>query len=136
MTETAGAARRDSRGFTLVEVLVAFAILALSFAALMQAFSGGLRLLSASGARTEALRLAESRLSEAGRSAPLAPGTASGEEGRYRWRLDVTPYDDGEGAAAQLPPVYLVTVTVSWGINKSLSLSTADFGQSPHEQAP
>lgn len=118
------------RGFTLVEILVAFAILALTFAVVMQAFSGGLRLLSASGSRAEAFRLAESRLAETGRAVPLVPSAESGEEGHYRWRVDVTPYESEAANDTELavPRPYLVTVTVRWGGGRSLTLSSVELG--------
>lgn len=134
MTDRGKLVRRPPRGFTLVEILVAFAILVLTFAAVMQAMSGGLRILSVSGAHAEATRLAESRLAEAGQKAPLSPGVAEGTEGRYRWRTEVTPYDGTNSAAkATAPPLYLVTVTVRWNANRRVTLSTAEFGPPPNE---
>jgi general secretion pathway protein I len=130
MVELRALLRMRRRGFTLVEILVAFAILALTFGVVMQALSGGLRLLSASGSHAGALRLAETRLAEAGRSFPVLPSAQTGEEGRYRWRLDIAPYD-GNGSKLEAPSVpgaYTVTVTVSWGRGRSLTLSTVDLG--------
>ncbi|MFP3942277.1 MAG: prepilin-type N-terminal cleavage/methylation domain-containing protein [Alphaproteobacteria bacterium] len=120
---------RHRAGFTLIEILVAFAILVLALAAVMQGLSGGLRMLSVSDAHAEALRIAENRLAEAGRAFPLRPGTKTGEDGRYRWRVDMAPHEAEDAVAApSLPAAYAVTVTVRWGGGRSLRLSTLTFG--------
>jgi general secretion pathway protein I len=118
---------RGRAGFTLLEVLVAFVILALSLGAVYQAFGIGARNARVAEAYTVAALLAESRLTAAGIEAPLFAGTAEGEFGRYRWRQVVTTAGDpaqpasvaGAGAvrAAQPQPaqLYEVVVTVSWG---------------------
>jgi len=117
----------DRRGFSLIEILVAFAILALSFVAISQAFSGGLRMLSASGSYAGALRVAESRLAEAGRLSPLAPGVTEGKSGIYTWRLEVAPYD---GSDAGLPQAHEAVATVTWegGGARTVSLRTIYLG--------
>lgn len=120
--------RGNRRGFTLVEILVAFAILALTLAAVMQALSGGLRILSTSDAHSIALRIAETRLAEAGRSMPLESSVETGEDGRYRWRLEITPYDGKAGPGSAIPSAYTVRVSVSWGGGRNLTLSTVKLG--------
>ncbi|HUF57702.1 MAG TPA: prepilin-type N-terminal cleavage/methylation domain-containing protein [Thermohalobaculum sp.] len=67
--------RSRSRGFTLVEVLVAFVILALSLAATYAALSGALRWEARAGETVAGVLTARSWLDEAGRSRPLAEGT-------------------------------------------------------------
>lgn len=121
--------RRDSTpGFTLLEVLVAFAILAISLGAVYQAFGIGARNARASEAYTVAVLLAESELAAAGVETPLFPGAEEGTFGRYNWRRTVIPASEtpaSEQASEQSAPsssvtakgvqLYEVTVTVRWG---------------------
>jgi general secretion pathway protein I len=85
-------ARRDrERGFALLEILVAFVILALGLGAI----STGVVVAMRSDARTQvnrtALRVAQSRLEAAGISEALAPGTREGLiADKFRWRQTVT----------------------------------------------
>jgi general secretion pathway protein I len=85
-------ARRDGeRGFALIEILVAFVILALGLGAI----STGVVVAMRSDARTQvnrtALRVAQSRLEAAGISEALAPGTREGLiADKFRWRQTVT----------------------------------------------
>jgi len=83
--------RRGERGFALLEILVAFVILALGLGAI----STGVALAMRSDARTQtsrvALRLAQSRLEAAGISDVLTSGYREGLIAeRYRWRQKVT----------------------------------------------
>ena len=83
--------RRGERGFALLEILVAFVILALGLGAI----STGVALAMRSDARTQtsrvALRLAQSRLEAAGISDVLTSGYREGLIAeRYRWRQNVT----------------------------------------------
>lgn len=117
-------------GYTLIEVLVAFMILALALTVLMRIFSGGLRNVSVSSDYAMATLIAESRLAAAGIDVPLRPGETSGTEGeRFQWTLNVQDYQPRPGyrSAAQGVDAYRVTVTVEWpnGDNtRSVGLST------------
>lgn len=83
-----------SRGFSLLEVLVAFAFFALAGTALHGVFSGALRNASAAEEHTRAALIAESRLAALGHEKILSVGTESGEaEGdKFRWVMEVRPY--------------------------------------------
>ena len=106
---------RSSGGFSLLEVLVAFAILALSLGVLMQLFSGGMRNTLVSDGYSRAVELAESTLALAGTEIPLEPGGHSGEEKGLRWQLNIQPYPPQELLA---PPEHIeafhVSVRVTW----------------------
>lgn len=108
------------RGFTLLEVVAAFAILALGLALTMQIAAGGMRQARQAAEYTEASLLAQSLLDTVGVGERLEVGSDSGEwEGGYRWQLEVAPYEvPAEGAFAdpQTSPVRLLelTLTVSW----------------------
>ena len=87
------ATRED--GFTLIEVIVAFVILALSLITLYRALGGAY-----SGARRvalqdEALAVGQSQMARIGNDIPVAPGMLDGRLSRgSTWRLvveDITP---------------------------------------------
>lgn len=120
--------RRAERGFTLLEVLVAFAILAVSLGGLMVAFSDGLRTTNRSVTISTATLQAQSLMEEVGRSIPVRPGQVTGvlEDGA-RWQVTVEPFDTGEsGAAAVVRSLfaYRVDVTVEWDIGRTVSLTS------------
>ena len=64
------------RGFSLLEVLVAFAILALSLGVLMQIFSRAMNTTALSGSYSLAVALAEAKLNSVGADIPLEAGRA------------------------------------------------------------
>jgi general secretion pathway protein I len=108
--------RRQS-GYTLIEVLVAFMILALALTVLLRIFSGGLRNVSVSSDYATATLIAESRLAAAGIDTPLRPGETSGTEGeQFAWTVSVQDYQPRPGyrSAARGIDAYRVTVTVEW----------------------
>lgn len=82
--------RRDA-GFTLIEALVALAILGVALAAVLRAYGAGFRSAERAEAATHALLLAESKLAEA--AATLRePSDQRGVEGAYAWRVIAQPY--------------------------------------------
>jgi len=118
----------DQRGFTLIEVLVAFVILALALTVLMRIFSGGLRNVALAEDYARAVLVAEAQLAAAGVSEPLEPGETNGAwQERFRWRRVIDTYQPWQdGAHAQLPvTAYWVTVQVDWehaGRSRQVSL--------------
>lgn len=109
-------------GFSLLEVLVAFAILALSLGVLMQIFSGSLRNTARSRDQAQATALAQSLLASAGIEAPLVAGESSGNiDDRFRWTLAATPVvlDNPAGAPSEIKtllPLELweISAKVAW----------------------
>jgi general secretion pathway protein I len=104
----AGAVMRRARGFTLLEVIVAFALLGLALTLLLGSLSGGARQVREAELRTRAVLHAQSLLAAAGVDAPLQVGQQQGdwENGRYRWELQVQPWTEpraGNVAATQSP---------------------------------
>ncbi len=105
-------------GFSLLEVLVAFMILAMSLGVLFRIFSSGLQNLAISEGYSQAVILAESRLGEVGLSEPLEQGELQGEwGGGFVWRQTIEPYLPWEEEVALSKPItaFWVTVVVSWG---------------------
>jgi general secretion pathway protein I len=135
--ERVGAVRRGSDGFSLLEVLVAFMILALVGTVLFRLFGGALNTAAAADDYSRAVLLAESRLTAAAVEASLRDGGDQGtsEDGKYAWTTKIEPYVAPDATADQqrlgdMGPVRLwrVSVTVSWpgtlGNARSVALTT------------
>jgi general secretion pathway protein I len=104
---------RRQAGFTLLEILVAFVMLALVGGALLQLFQGGLQNLAAGDSYGRAALLAESTLSQLRAESTLATGQRSGElEPGYRYELQLTPYQE-EGEVQ--PDLLQADLTILWG---------------------
>lgn len=80
------ATRRRDAGFTLIEVIVALAILATAVVASIQGFAGGLRLLKLSGDHQQAILLADQKIREA---TILEEGREEGTEGIFTWERTI-----------------------------------------------
>jgi prepilin-type N-terminal cleavage/methylation domain-containing protein len=89
--------RRNSRAFTLLEVMAAVAVVAIVFTTLARVASEGLRSEGVSRRRLEASLLADRTLVEieTGLSAGVAPeiGESESEEGLYRVTIRVASFD-------------------------------------------
>ena len=105
--------RRKQTGFTLLEILVAFVMLALVGGALLQLFQGGLQSLTASDSYGRAALLAESTLSQLRADPSVQAGQRSGElEPGYRYELQLTPYtEDG----VEQPDLLQADLAILWG---------------------
>ena len=128
-------ASRHQRGFSLIEILVAFMILAMSLTVIFRIFSGGLRNVALSEDYAQAVLVAESQLSAIGVSEPLERGVTSGEwNERFRWQRMVEHYQPWAQEKELAAPLlaYLVTVNVDWehaGRNRQISLSSVRLKQ-------
>ncbi len=113
-----------SRGFTLLEVLVALAILGLAIVTLMQLSSQGLRLLSLSGDYQQAVLVAD-RIARA--TDALREGVDGRPGGTISWERRVAlvpvPEELTPGAGPQ-PRLYALSVAVRWGSNRALELAS------------
>lgn len=111
--------RAKNQGFTLLEVLVAMAILGIGLIVIIELFSGGLRLGRTSEEYTRAVGYARMKLEEISLAKSLEEGIAEGEFDReYRWQVEVKKVDllpPGRETSYQ-PPValYWVRIEVLW----------------------
>ena len=87
--------RRHQRGFSLLEVLAAFVILALVGTALFRLFSGALQNAAGADEWSRAVLTAQSRLAFAASTQPLVENVERGDEeqGRIKWETRVVAYE-------------------------------------------
>ena len=110
--------RKNCQGMTLIEVLVAFIVLSVTMAVIMQIFSGGMRNARLAESYSRAVFLAQSKMAAVGLERPLAFGEDSGQVGDdIQWRVSVNPAEEDPGTDTQQMRVrlYLVRVIVAWG---------------------
>lgn len=108
------------RGFTILEVLVAFLLATMLLSLILSGFSTGLSGLSRTEKTAQAALVAQSRLAELGVSVPLGEGQYGGvtedSQIEYRWQVSVRPFEWGYAAALrdQGLEMYRVDVDVFW----------------------
>jgi general secretion pathway protein I len=128
-------------GFSLLEVLVAFVILALVATSLYRLFAGSLTNIGAADEYSRALLVAESVLAEVGAAKPLREGARSGrvEDGQIDWKASVVPWvppevgPELERASESLPiRLYRIAVEVTFpspaGGQRVFTLATTRIG--------
>jgi general secretion pathway protein I len=115
-------ALRRQRGFSLLEVIVAFALLAVALTLLLGTLSGAARQVRYAADSGRAALHAQSLLAQLGVGEALGPGQDEGdfEDGRYQWRLDVHPWRDPtagrDGPIDPAAPRMLeIQLDVTWG---------------------
>ena len=86
--------KQSEDGFSLLEVIVALAIMAMGFVTVLQLFSGSIRSVGLSEQYLKATTLAQSKMGELEMNnykVSEFEGTFANEE-NYRWQLDISPY--------------------------------------------
>lgn len=119
----------NARGFTLLEVLVALAILGVAVVASIQGVAQGLRLLKLSGDHQEAALLADEKMREV--VVPVE-GREEGTEARFQWIRTIARLPEPEvipGAGQPTPAaarwhLYQIDVQVRWDERREVHLST------------
>ncbi len=115
-------ARPLARGFTLLEVMLAFVIFALSFAAVLEIMGGSMRAIRRASDDTEVALIAQTLMDQVGIEIPLAESEFTGQEmDRYRWQMGIYRYGDvSEDAYVQElaemsgVAVYQVMLDIEW----------------------
>ncbi len=111
----------NQRGFSLLEILVAFSIFSLSIATLLQVYSTGMRSARLAQQYSEATHLAQSILAGVGTEYNLEEGEQQGQskEDGYQWRLIIAPFVLEErlqnGLEMNHPALYHIQIEVHWG---------------------
>ena len=139
----AGGRVTRQHGFTLIEVIVAFALLALALTLLLGTLSGAARQIRRADEGSRAALHAQSLLAQAGAGQPLRPGNEHGEleDGHFRWNLDVVPYADPASPptapqAVGAPRLLELRLTVAWGEDASQRLYWRSLRLTPAQDMP
>lgn len=128
---------RHRLGFTLLEVLIAFVILAIASLAIYRGISSGISGTETADSRTVALLHARSKLDEVGAAVPVEPATLRGTfADGLSWTLVIAPFyrpaeaDQREGRDENVFPTeaYAVEVTVVDAHGYPLTLTTYRMG--------
>ncbi len=117
------------RGFTLLEVLVAFSIFTVSLGILFQIFGNGTRAAMLSDEYTRAVFIAQSRLASAGIEGAIDVGEYSGKENEiYHWTTTIRPYDNAEDLETNhglsKREIEIIVNWISRGKERSVKLNT------------
>jgi general secretion pathway protein I len=126
---------RRNGGFTLLEVLLAFVVFALSFTTVLEILSGSMRNTVRAREYTEVALIAQSVMDQLGLEIPVEQGTiVSGDSGDYAWEISIYSYEDNSENAysvelGELTGIELLQIDllVTWGEpprEKSNSFST------------
>lgn len=83
---------RAQRGFSLIEVVVALAIVAVTLGTVLRLLGTTLVSVDRAGNYLRALGAAQSHLAEASSGSPLSFGVTQGSQDGIEWRLSVQPF--------------------------------------------
>jgi general secretion pathway protein I len=109
---------RGAAGFTLIEVLVAIAVLAVVLGAIGAVVGNTVRTIRSVDRRLPLLETAQSLIASLPARNALQPGTQSGTSGEFRWRIDAVLLNsnvpDNNAAAALSAAATGAPPKVSW----------------------
>ncbi|CAA9892169.1 General secretion pathway protein I [Candidatus Methylobacter favarea] len=120
--------KNKQAGFSLLELLIAFSILAVSLSILLKIFSTGANTAVLAEEYTAAVQIAESLMAKTGVETDLKPEESSGVENeKYHWRVSVAPFNlTMENLDIQSIPAALfkIKVTIAWDNDRQMELTT------------
>ena len=125
-----------NKGFSLLEVMVAFVVMGLVVGTILQLFGSSMNSVALSDEYSFAVQVAESRLAAVGSEIKVEDGSKSGEEkgSAYRWEVTMSPIklsDEMEKLPVPLQ-LYQVEVVVTWKTGdrpREFHLSSLRFGE-------
>ena len=132
--------KQSNGGFSLLEVIVALAIMAMGFVTVLQLFSGSIRSVSMSEQYLKATTLAQSKMGELEMNnyrASEFEGTFANEE-NYRWQLDISPYTTSLNSEVNHIQLSEVLLRVLWSDSnkvRNVELSTLKVDGALHPSA-
>ena len=113
----------NQKGFSLLEILVAFCILAISLGILLKIFSAGVNTAIVAEDYTAAVQIAESLMAKTGLESSLqATADAGTENDKYDWEVTVSPYffnPEHNDETTLTRALFKIKVVVSWEISKT-----------------
>jgi len=115
--------KRADAGFTLLEVVIALAILSLAVVTCIQGFAQGLRLLKLAGDHQRAMLLADQKAREV---VDPDEGKDEGTEGNFRWERKTTVVPAPDLTPTVGVPrwrVYEIDVRVSWDERRQVEVA-------------
>ncbi|WP_287805131.1 prepilin-type N-terminal cleavage/methylation domain-containing protein [Diaphorobacter sp.] len=127
--------RHAQHGLTLLELLVAFAIMAMSVGMIYRIMGGNARNAGELETRQRAVVLAQSLLALRD-TVPEGGLQLSGESGGYRWSIHSALYDTGV-AGPSVTPLHELAIVIAWddgGRRRSLELTTLRPQRKPSPQ--
>lgn len=123
---------KSEAGFTLVEVIVALAMLSIGLTLVFGLISSGLGRTASAERMAEAGSLAQSLLAEVGTKLAIRPEERDGlYPNGYRWHVKMLPYGDGTERDEASVGLYTISTEVEWGEGtekRSYALTTLRLG--------
>jgi general secretion pathway protein I len=102
--------QRRAGGFSLLELVVALAIMSIALGVMYRAVGGGARTVGDLSAYSRAIALGESVL-QLRDAVPAGGWNGAGEWAGFRWSVSTSPY---EAAAGKAVAVHRIQVDVAW----------------------
>ena len=111
--------RQKTQGFTLIEVIASFTILAMTFMVVLEILSNSSTNTIKSSERSQIAMLAQSKMAEVGLIIPVEEGSVSGSfDENISWDINIQAYEVPYEGNVQMDfaPVELfkVVLTISW----------------------
>jgi general secretion pathway protein I len=130
----------NQRGFTLMEILVAVMILAISIVVILQLFSGGLKSSRLSGDYTRAIFHAREKMEEILLQDEMTDEVLEGEfDDGYKWSVDVQYIEpDEEDKRSPIVDSFNIDVNINWfygNKKKHFKISTIKIAKKIEEKS-